>query len=174
MSARRWMLPIAALAWIACTAPVGAAHAPVLPPPSVVRASPDGGTRKAPDGRLGSVGRAMAVVRAYYAAIGAKKYRRAFELWADHGAASGQTFSKFVKGFAHTRRVAVELGKPSRIEPAMGSRYIRIPVVIRAVTDGGAHQRFKGTYTLRRGVVEGATPAQRHWHIYSAKISRAK
>jgi len=51
-----------------------------------------------------------------------------------------------------------------------GSRYVEIPVRITAVTTDGARQAFIGTYTLRRSVVDGATPEQRAWRIHSAKI----
>jgi hypothetical protein len=39
----------------------------------------------------------------------------------------------------------------------------------------GEHQRFKGSYTLRRvNHVDGATAAQRRWHIESAKLAPVK
>lgn len=45
-----------------------------------------------------------------------------------------------------------------------------VPVTIDAVLKTGEHQRFKRSYTLRRvNGVDGATPAQRRWHIEPAK-----
>jgi len=117
-----------------------------------------------------SVDAAAAVIREYYGAIQARDYRRAYRLWEGGGAASGQTYERFAVGFAGTARVAVALGKPGRMDAAAGSRYVEIPVTIRAVTRGGGEQVFEGSYVLRRSVVDGATEAQRRWHIYSAKI----
>jgi hypothetical protein len=113
------------------------------------------------------------VVRRYYAAIEARDYRAAYDLWGDCGRASGQTYEEFSRGFARTAHVEVEVGEPGRVEGAAGSRYVEVPVVVRARTVDGAPQRYEGTYTLRRAVVDGATPAQRRWHLSSAEIDRA-
>jgi hypothetical protein len=59
------------------------------------------------------------------------------------------------------------------VEGAAGSRYVTIPVTVRAETTTGREQRFVGSYTLRHSVVDGATPDQRQWRIYSASITRA-
>ena len=112
------------------------------------------------------------VVRRYYAAIEARDFRRAYGLWGDDGAASGQTFEAFAEGFAETAHVEAEVGEPGRVEGAAGSRYVEVPVTLRAVTDDGEAQHFEGTYTLRRAVVDGATAAQRRWHLYSADVRR--
>src|SRR5690606_34794860 len=113
---------------------------------------------------------ARAVIRDYYDAIDAGEYRRAYLLWGDSGRSSNQSFEEFRAGFENTASVDVNIGAPGRIEGAAGSRYIRIPVQIEAVTTTGAAQRFAGTYTLRRAVVDGATDAQAQWHLYSADI----
>jgi hypothetical protein len=113
---------------------------------------------------------AVAVIRAYYEAIVREDYARAYRLWGDGGAASRQTFEEFRGGFAETASVQVETGKPGRIEGAAGSRYIEIPVSIAAVKRDGSKQRFQGTYVLRRSEVDGATPEQRTWRLYSARI----
>ncbi|MGH7540083.1 MAG: hypothetical protein ACRELC_03695 [Gemmatimonadota bacterium] len=121
-----------------------------------------------------SAAAAADVVRRYYAAIEARDYRRAYESWAADGTASGQTFEEFAAGFTETTSIAIEIGAPGRVEPAAGSRYVEVPVVIRAVTATGEERRFEGTYTLRRSVVDGATAAQRRWHLYSAEIARIR
>jgi hypothetical protein len=114
------------------------------------------------------------VVRRYYAAIAARNYVVAYTFWGDDGAASGQTFDAFAAGFDRTASVEVDVGEAGRIEPAAGSRYIEIPVTVRAVTVAGEEQRFEGSYTLRRSVVDGASDAQRQWHLYSADIARVR
>lgn len=115
---------------------------------------------------------AIAVVKSYYEAIDARDFDRAWSFWGETGA-PGQTRAKFEEGFARTRGVMVTTGEPSRIEAAAGSRYVEIPVVIVAQTTDGMEQ-FKGSYTLRRSVVDGATAAQRRWHLYRATIEKVR
>lgn len=108
----------------------------------------------------------------YYAAIDASDYERAYAAWGDEGRASGQTYLQFVAGFAETARVSVEVGEPGRIEGAAGSRYVQIPVVVTARRKGGQRERFEGSYTLRRAVVEGASASQRRWHLHDASLEQ--
>ena len=114
------------------------------------------------------------IIRQYYAAIDARAYRRAYELWSGKGEASKKTFEEFRNGFAQTRLTSVGIGEPGDVEGAAGSRYITFPVTIHAVTKDGMEQNFKGEYVLRRSVVDGATAEQRAWRIYSAKINDVK
>lgn len=113
---------------------------------------------------------AASLVRAYYAAIAARDFSRAYGLWGDSGRASRQSFEQFSSGFSQTASVAVDVGTPGRIEAAAGSRHIEIPTTVRATTTSGGAQCFRGTYTLRRSEVPGATPDQQQWRIYSAKL----
>ena len=91
-------------------------------------------------------------------------------LWASDGAASGRSLEAFRDGFASTASVDVVLGTPGRIEGAAGSRYVEIPVRITAIATDSTRQAFVGRYTLRRNVVDGATPEQRAWRIHSAQM----
>lgn len=113
-----------------------------------------------------------AVITDYYAAINARDFRRAYEAWGAAGEATGQSFEEFAAGFENTEQVSVEIGRPGRIEPAAGSRYVEVPVMIRARTTSGDEQQFEGTYTMRQTRVDGATPAQRRWHIYAANVTQ--
>ncbi|HEX6308494.1 MAG TPA: hypothetical protein VFZ69_09925 [Longimicrobiales bacterium] len=135
--------------------------------------APSSGTPPAPADSPSAPGdpSPTAVIQAYYDAIEARDYRLAWQLWGDGGAASGQGYDEFASGFAETASVQVEIGRPGGIDAAAGSRFVRVPVVIRATTRAGERQRFEGSYTLRRSVVDGATPAQQQWHIYSAEIA---
>jgi hypothetical protein len=135
-------------------------------PPAV---TPGGSVIPAGIDRDGAEG-AVAVIREYYDAIDAHDYRRAYLLWSDSGRASNQTFDAFRAGYANTASVTVRTGEPGRIEGAAGSRFIEIPVTIEARTTADSTQRFAGTYALRRAVVDGASDAQRRWHIHSADI----
>ncbi|HEX6132468.1 MAG TPA: hypothetical protein VFZ24_00710 [Longimicrobiales bacterium] len=112
-----------------------------------------------------------AVIRAYFDAIRAGDYRRAYAYWGNGGDASGQGYEAFAAGFAETASVRVEVGRAGRVEGAAGSRFVELPVIVHATTRAGTRQIFEGTYTLRRSVVDGATAEQRRWHIYSADIA---
>lgn len=117
---------------------------------------------------------AIAVVRTYYEAINASDFDRAHALWSDGGNASGQTAEQFAHGFADTAGVVAHIEAPGRIEGAAGSRFIEVPVAVEARTRDGGVRRFVGAYTLRRSVVDGASPAQRQWRIASADIREVR
>jgi hypothetical protein len=111
----------------------------------------------------------VSVLESYYAAISARDYAKAYGLWGSSGPPN-QTLAEFTSGFADTASASVKPGQPSRVEPAAGSRYVEVPVTVTARTTAGAAQRFEGSYTLRRTVVDGAPPADREWHIYKATL----
>lgn len=114
---------------------------------------------------------AIDVVQEYYDAINARDYRKAYELWSGKGQASGQTFEQFRDGFANTASVEIDTsGEPGDLEGAAGSQYVNIPLRINAKTKDGKQQRFWGEYVLRRSMVDGATPEQRSWRLYSAQF----
>ena len=113
---------------------------------------------------------AVAVVRDYYAAINRRDFAHAHALWSDGGRASGQSAQQFADGFADTTGVSVEILAPSRVDAAAGSRYIEVPVALTATHADGRQQRFVGAYTLRRSMVDGATPDQRAWRLGTADL----
>jgi hypothetical protein len=115
---------------------------------------------------------AVQVIRDYYSAIARRDYEQAYLSWEREGATSQQSFEQFKQGFANTESTAVEVGEPGRVEGAVGSSYIEIPVLITAITTDGTSQQFRGSYVLRRvNDVAGSTSDQRRWHLYSAKIT---
>ena len=113
---------------------------------------------------------ALAVIRTYYAAINALDYPRAYGLWSDGGRASGQSPEQFAAGFGETSVVMVDIGIPGPVEGAAGSRFIEIPVSLRAQQSDGSSRRFEGRYVLRRAMVDGASDGQRSWRIASADL----
>lgn len=117
---------------------------------------------------------AIALVRDYYAAINGKQYERAHALWSDGGRASGQSEQQFAVGFADTAGVSVEVMPPGRIDAGAGQRYVEVPVALTATQRDGSQRKYVGAYTLRRSVVDGASPAQRAWRIGSADIREVK
>jgi hypothetical protein len=110
------------------------------------------------------------IVRKYYDAIQSGDYTGAYSLWYDGGKASRQTLDAFTAGFAKTAEVRAIVSDSVTVRGAAGSQYATVPVVVRAVTRNGEKQVFTGTYTMRRAMVDGATPEQRRWHIYSAVL----
>ncbi len=110
------------------------------------------------------------LVRRYYAAIQARDYDAAYALWGQSGQASGKSRGDFAEGFAETTQVRPTVSDSVRMEGAAGSQYATVPVVVDATLRNGTRQHFEGTYTLRRAMVDGATPEQRRWHIYSADL----
>ncbi|MEO9129964.1 MAG: hypothetical protein ABI240_02020, partial [Sphingomonas sp.] len=114
---------------------------------------------------------AAAVVRRYYAAINAHDYSTAWSQWGENGRPD-QTRSAFEAGFAHTRSTKVAIGQLEPGDAGAGSIYQPVPVTVDAMLDDGTHQRFSGSYVVRRvNGVDGASPAQLRWHIDSAKLS---
>ena len=112
----------------------------------------------------------MAVVRAYYAAIGSGDHAGAYALWSEGGRSSGQTPQQFAAGFADTRAVSVQPGEPGAVEGAAGSRYVEVPVSVTTTDADGREQRYVGAYVLRRAAVDGSTAGQRAWRIASAEL----
>ena len=139
-------------------------------PLPVEATGPDQDVAEAPGALEPDAQDAAAVVRSYYAAIDARDYPRAWALWSDGGRSSGQTLQQFADGFAATVDVAAQVQAPGRIDAAAGSRYVEVPVTIVATDRSGAEHHYRGTYTLRRAVVDGATPEQRAWRIASADV----
>ena len=117
-----------------------------------------------------SATRAVEWIQDYYEAINAHRYSDAYAHWAGGGQASGKSVDEFRKGFEQTDHVEVTVGTPGPIGAAAGSRYVEVPVRIAARTRAGVRQSFSGSYTLRLSIVDGATPEQRSWHIYSAAV----
>jgi hypothetical protein len=128
----------------------------------------------APPPNVDSVGDPVAVVRDYYAAIRAHDFLRAYRMWESSGQRNVRSFAQFEAGFEATESVDAKTGAPGRVEGAAGSRYVTVPVEIDSRLRDGTPQKFTGTYTLRRVVVPGATPAQRRWHLYSANIRQVR
>ena len=119
---------------------------------------------------LSDATRAADVVRAYYAAIDARDYQRAYAAWAGDGPPGRPTLQAFAAGFAGTDSVQVVVGAPGRVEGAAGSRYVTVPVRVRAFEQGRGRREYVGSYTLRRSAVPGSTAADQRWHLYAAKL----
>jgi hypothetical protein len=107
---------------------------------------------------------AVQVVLDYYQSIAEKRYDQAYSLWAQNGAASGQTLSEFKQGYANTAGLSVLLDQLT-----VSGDAVMLPITILSVLNQPDQtqqpQRFTGTYTLRQ---EGAS-----WRIVSATIAES-
>jgi hypothetical protein len=133
-------------------------------PPAM--ATPDG-----TDARGGTTPAAAEdTVRRYYAAINARDYATAYALWSNGGAASRQRYEAFAGGYRTTTSVQATVGKASDPEGAAGSRYIQVPIELSSHRSDGSTRHYRGRFTLRAVLADGATPQQRQWHLDSADL----
>ncbi len=105
----------------------------------------------------------LSTLAAYYDAINARDYRRAFNYW-DSPTTS---FDRFASGFADTARVRVLVDPSARVEGAAGSAYADVSTIIVATTKAGNERVFAGCYVMRRSNVQ-----DRGWKIYRADVSQ--
>ena len=149
-----------------------AAAAPVVAPATT--ASPqEPATQTKPAGSdLATPAAARQVVIDYYMAIDARDYAKAYALWSDKGAASGQSYEHFSGGYANTRSVKASVGEPGDEEGAAGSRFIQVPVELKSLQRDGSERTYRGRFTLRTVMADGASEKQRHWHLASAEMQR--
>lgn len=115
------------------------------------------------DGRADDNSDPLATLAAYYDAINARDFRRAFSYW-DSPTTS---FDRFAAGFADTDRVRVLVEPSTRIEGAAGSAYANVSTVVVATTKAGNERVFAGCYVMRRSNVQ-----DRGWKIYRADVSQ--
>ena len=108
----------------------------------------------------------------YYAAINDRDHAKAYASWSDGGRASGQAFEDFRDGYANTVSVQATVGEPMGEEGAAGSRYIQVPVELVARQRDGSEKRYRGSFTLRAVMADGASTEQRRWHLASADLQR--
>lgn len=145
---------------------VGVARAPGVDGGTGATDAGAAGTRDAGDAG-DAAGEAAATVRAYYDAISAGDFRRAYATWSDGGRSSGRTPEQFASAFEGTRIVRVSIGAPGRVEGAAGSRYVQVPVTVTSRTSDGRELRQAGSFAMRSGQVEGAAQG---WRIVSADL----
>lgn len=110
---------------------------------------------------------AVKVVEAYFAALGDRRYGDASRLFP----ASGMSEAEFAASYAKYRTFSAVVGTPGMTEGGAGSIYIEIPVVVTGTLKTGEPLRMEGPVALRRvNDVDGATPAQLRWHIFSSEL----
>ena len=106
------------------------------------------------------------VVQTYYALIGEGKYAQAFAL-REPGAPGSKSAAAFTAEFARYSEYHANVGAPGEIDAGAGQRYVTVPVQVYARLKATKAPVYElGSLTLHRvGDIDGATAAQRAWHI---------
>jgi len=99
---------------------------------------------------------------AYYSAINARDYRRAFRFWDS----APSSYEQFARGFGDTDQVRLLVEPSTRVEGAAGSVYADIPAIIVSTMRNGGERVFAGCYVMRRSNVQ-----DRGWQIYRGDVS---
>ena len=110
---------------------------------------------------------AKKMVEAYFAALSERRYAEAYRMFPG----SGMSASAFAASYAKYRTFKATVGMPGDTEGGAGSIYIEIPVAVTGILKDGGPFRMEGPVALRRvNDVDGATPAQLRWHIFSSAL----
>ncbi len=104
----------------------------------------------------------VAALAAYYAAINAHDYKKAYGYWES----PSSSFERFARGFADTERTRLFVEPEPAVEGAAGSLFAEIPAIVIAQTRKGGERFFAGCYVMRRRNDPDGT-----WHIYRANVS---
>jgi hypothetical protein len=133
------------------------------PVPTAAPQPPQSAPTTPPPAGLTNPTAAEQVVLDYYQAIAQKRYDQAYVLWAQNGAASGQTLGEFKQGYVNTAGLSVLLDHAT-----VSGDAVTVPITILSVLNQSNQsqqlQRFSGTYTLRQEA--GG------WRIASANIAK--
>jgi len=133
------------------------------PAPAAAPQPPESALLTQPPAGLTDTTAAVQVVLDYYHAIAQKHDDQAYGLWAEGGAASGQTLPQFEQGYAKTAGLSVLLDRAT-----VSGDAVTVPITILSVLNHSDQtqqpQRFSGTYTLRQ---EGGG-----WRIASANVAQ--
>ena len=151
------------------TAPASNVPQPSAPPTSVPQpTAPPQPTAATGAGQADATAAAVQVVIDYYTAINQKKLDDAYRLWANNGAASGQSLDQFKQGFTNTAGVSIQLGTP---KSSPGTNSVEVPVMLIAVSNDPNPknpqkvQQYRGTYNV--------APSANGWRLAGANISEA-
>ena len=104
----------------------------------------------------------VGTLAAYYSAINARDYPRAFRFWDSQPS----SYEQFARGFADTDQVRLLVEPSTRVEGAAGSVYAQIPAIVVSTMRNGSERVFAGCYVMRRSNVQ-----DRGWQIYRADVS---
>jgi len=149
------------------TSPVNAVPAAPPPPIQPAPAAPSPAPPPAVPDSDKTPAAAKQVVEAYFAALAERRYADAYRMFPG----SGMSATAFAESYAKYRTFKTTVGVPGDTEGGAGSIYIEIPVVVTGTLRSGGPFRLEGPVALRRvNDVDGATPAQLRWHIFSSAL----
>jgi heat shock protein HslJ len=104
---------------------------------------------------------------AYYRAIDAKDFRRAYRYWES----PTQSLDQFIRGFSDTASVRLLLDPSPQVEGAAGSSYANISTVIITRRTNGVERLFAGCYSMRKANFSSDDGVTRQgWRIYRAEV----
>src|SRR6185503_16372951 len=98
------------------------------------------------DGSLNDGDDPVSALIAYYRAIDARNYRRAFRYWES----PTQSLDQFIRGFSDTGNVRLLVDPSPRIEGAAGSSYANVSTLIITTRTTGPERMFAGCYVMRK------------------------
>ncbi len=114
---------------------------------------------------------AAEIARAYFAALGAGRYREAWRLLDEDSRPAGADEADFAAAFAKYAEYRAEVGAPGDIEGAAGSLRIQVPVRVWGRMKNGEAFDSSGTVVLLRcNDVPGCTGTERQWRIAAENI----
>lgn len=105
----------------------------------------------------------VVLLRSYFAAIDQRDFARAYSYWDRLGQASQQSFAQFDQGFAATKQVKADIGKP-QYGAGAGNLYADLAVTIVATQNDGSTRRYSVSYTAHRANIPPFD--QFGWRIY--------
>ena len=111
------------------------------------------------------------VVQTYFTLLEAGKYRDAYLLWGNGGRDSGMDLPDFTASFAKYSEYHANIGAPGDIDAGAGQRHVTVPVqVYGRLREGNRAFNLRGTVTLHRTEVDGASPDQRAWRLRASDL----
>jgi heat shock protein HslJ len=121
----------------------------------------------ASEGPLNDVDDPVSALIAYYRAIDAKDYRRAYRYWES----PTQSLEQFIRGFQDTASVRLLVDPSPQVEGAAGSSYANISMIVISKRTTGSARVFAGCYAMRKSNLRPEDGQTRQgWRIYRADI----
>ncbi|MET0372523.1 MAG: hypothetical protein ABW039_14255 [Sphingobium sp.] len=142
----------------------------VPPPPGAPGGLPDDRTPLAeeaidPDSAQG----AAQLVQSYYGLLEQRHFAEAQDLWGERSPVGIEENQRFANRFRGFSEIHANIGAPTNPEGAAGSVYVTVPVQVygRLTHDGKPWYMLRQVTVRRVNAVDGASEADRRWHIES-------
>jgi hypothetical protein len=118
----------------------------------------------------GSAAEAVEIVRRYHMLIADRDYGAAYLLWEPQAAPEVDSFAG---SFSRFDRYVATVGRPGRVEPGAGQRYVTVPVSITGTLLDGTEVNERAEMILHRVAegIDGATADQKRWRIREVRVA---